>query len=150
MRTLGAKLRNSYPLAVHVLLFEGHKVLFLQRANTGYADGQWSVPAGHVEAGESASTAALRECREEVGVDVNPTDLTLALVQHKRDPLDGEERVDLFFRVSRFAGEPRNCEPEKCAQLQWAAPEDTSHVVGYVAHALDRIGEGAIYCEYGW
>lgn len=133
-----------------MLLFDGDDVLFLQRAGTGYADGQWSVPAGHVELGENASAAAIRECAEEVGVEIAPAHLKLALTQHKRDPIDGDERVDLFFRASDFAGEPRNLEPHKCAGLKWAAPKDMTAVVGYVRHALDRIEHGETYAEYGW
>jgi 8-oxo-dGTP diphosphatase len=144
------KSRNTYPLAVHVLLCRGDDLLFLQRAGTGYADGRWSVPAGHVDPGESASAAAVRECAEEVGVEVAPADLSLALVQHKRDPIDGDERVDLFFRASRFTGEPLNCEPRKCARLAWAGAGDMPDVIGYVRHALERIEDGETYAEYGW
>lgn len=125
-------------------------MLFLQRANTGYADGQWSVPAGHVERGESASAAAVRECFEEVGVKVDPVDLELALIQHKKDPIDDEERVDLLFRTTRFVGEPRNCEPEKCAELKWANPTQMTNVIGYVKHALEQVGHGDAYAEFGW
>ncbi|WP_030157917.1 NUDIX domain-containing protein [Glycomyces sp. NRRL B-16210] len=147
---MSAKDRSTYPLAVHLLLYRGGELLFLQRANTGYADGQWSVPAGHVESGESAVAAAVREGAEEVGVAVEPEDLALALVQHKRDPIDGDERVDLFFRTAKFTGEPKNREPHKCAQLQWAAPGELTQVIGYVANALERIEKGAVYAEYGW
>ncbi|GAB3644494.1 NUDIX hydrolase [Glycomyces tarimensis] len=147
---MSPKSSNVYPLAVHVLLFDGHDVLFAQRAGTGYADGQWSVPAGHVERGESASAAAVRECSEELGVEVDPADLALVLTQHKMDPIDGEERVDLFFRASRFVGRPRNREPHKCARLTWAEPGDMTALVGYVEHALDRIADGAAYAEFGW
>lgn len=147
---MSTKDRSTYPLAVHVLLYRDGDLLFLQRANTGYGDGQWSVPAGHVESGESAAAAAVRECAEEVGVAVEPADLALALAQHKRDPIDGDERVDLFFRASVFSGEPKNLEPRKCAQLAWAAANERKDVIGYVAHALEHIESGAVYAEYGW
>lgn len=147
---MSTKDRSAYPLAVHVLLGRGGEVLFLQRANTGYADGQWSVPAGHVEFGESASAAAIRECAEEVGVRIEPEDLALALVQHKRDPIDGDERVDLFFRATRFSGDPENREPHKCAQLSWATTKTQPNLIGYVKHALEHIEAGRTYAEYGW
>lgn len=143
-------MRSTYPLAVHVLVADGDDLLFLLRAGTGYADGQWSVPAGHVEAGESATAAAVRECAEEIGVEIDPADLELALVQHKRGPIDGDERIDLFFRAARFGGEPENREPAKCARIRWANPKEMTDLVGYVAHALDRVADGAAYAEFGW
>lgn len=143
-------LRSTYPLAVHVLLERGNQVLFLRRTGTGYADGLGSVPAGHVESGECASAAAVRECIEEVGVEVASDDLELVLVQHKRDPLDGDERVDLFFRAVRFVGEPVNCEPGKCSGLRWSAPEAMGDLVGYARHAIERIAGGEVYAEFGW
>jgi ADP-ribose pyrophosphatase YjhB (NUDIX family) len=33
-------------VGVHLILAEGRKVLLLRRANTGFADGWWSVPGG--------------------------------------------------------------------------------------------------------
>ena len=58
--------------------------------------------------------------------------------------------MDLFFRTSRFAGEPLNREPRKCAQLAWADAGGMTDVIGYVRHALERIEDGATYAEYGW
>lgn len=142
-------MRNAYPLAVHLIFLRGDDVLFLQRG-PGYAAGQWSVPAGHVEAGESASAAAVRECVEELGLQISDEDLSLSLVQHKRDPLDSEERVDLFFRVTRFEGEPQNREPDKTLQLRWEHPTAMRDVVGYVHHALQSISRGDVYAEFGW
>ncbi len=38
---------------VHLVLIKGRKVLLLRRANTGSADGSWSVPGGSLEDGET-------------------------------------------------------------------------------------------------
>ncbi|MGB1592331.1 MAG: NUDIX domain-containing protein, partial [Promethearchaeia archaeon] len=37
------------------------QVLLSRRLNTGFRDGQWGLPAGHVNPGESITAAAVRE-----------------------------------------------------------------------------------------
>src|SRR3954454_18199557 len=109
------KNRHLMAVAAHRLLEnQDGAVLFLRRANTGYADGQWSVPAGHVDAGESLIEACVRETAEELAIDLEESDLRPVLVQHKRDS-DGEERIDFFFAANLPNGRtPVIAEPHKC------------------------------------
>lgn len=55
-------------LAASVAVFRGDEVLLVQRANRP-GQGTWSLPGGKVEFGEALETAALRELREETGVE---------------------------------------------------------------------------------
>jgi 8-oxo-dGTP diphosphatase len=107
--------------AAYVVLRRGDEVLMLLRANTGYMDGYWAVPAGHVEQGESVLAAARREVLEEVGVEIDPADLVPLTAMHRTggngDPID--ERVDFFFTTTRWTGEPRSMEPGKADGLDW-------------------------------
>ncbi|RBY85316.1 (deoxy)nucleoside triphosphate pyrophosphohydrolase [Blastococcus sp. TF02A-26] len=56
---------------VGVALVEGDRVLVAQRADGPFA-GCWEFPGGKVEAGESDLEGLVRECREELGVEVAP------------------------------------------------------------------------------
>lgn len=133
--------RNLMAVASHVLLCDHTgRTLFIRRANTGYADGHWSTPGGHVDAGETLSAAAVRETAEEIGVRLDECEVECLLVQHKHD-LDGEERIDVFFGATLPEGQvPRIAEPDKCDGMVWAAPASAPEpLVPYVAAALAAI-----------
>ena len=54
-------------LGVSACVWQGKRVLVIQRANPPFAR-MWSLPGGHVEAGETLLAAANRELFEETGV----------------------------------------------------------------------------------
>jgi 8-oxo-dGTP diphosphatase len=118
-------------------------VLLQLRRNTGYRDGFWATAAaGHVEAGETAVEAAVREAREELGVV--PEDLTPVTAMHRTgtaEPVD--QRVDFFFTCTRWSGEPRRMEDDKSAGIEWfgldALPE---RVVPHERWVFDRLRTG--------
>lgn len=125
-------------------------ILLLERANTGYADGQLCPPSGHLEDGEHVIDGAIREAKEEVGVVIQPCDLTCAHVVHHRSP-EGQARIGFFFATTGWNGEPTNCEPHKCAGLHWAAPDSLpSNTVPYTAAAVSQIQSGAHFSIHGW
>jgi 8-oxo-dGTP pyrophosphatase MutT (NUDIX family) len=111
--------RHSIIPAVYIVFRDNSKVLLLKRANTGYHDGDFSMPSGHIEAREPAILAATREAREEVGVDIAPEDLHLVYTQHRIAEEGDHERLNLFFEAKRWRGNPKNAEPHKCSELRW-------------------------------
>jgi 8-oxo-dGTP diphosphatase len=56
---------------VGAAVVDGGRVLVAQRHGGPY-DGQWEFPGGKVEAGESETAGLVRECREELGLDIAP------------------------------------------------------------------------------
>ncbi|MFZ1626433.1 MAG: NUDIX domain-containing protein [Candidatus Moraniibacteriota bacterium] len=137
-------------LTSYLVLVRDEKVLLARRSNTGYRDGQYSLPAGHVEPGESFTAALLREVDEEIGVHIALEGLAVPHILHRKGE-DGSERVDAFFLVSRWEGEVQNREPEKCDDLSWfpmdRLPENT---IPYIRTVLENIRRGIFYSEYGW
>ncbi|KAJ1488286.1 NUDIX hydrolase domain-like protein, partial [Baffinella frigidus] len=52
--------------AAYLLLRRGSSVLLGKRWGTGWMDGKYTLPAGHVDPGERILQAAAREAREEI------------------------------------------------------------------------------------
>ncbi|WP_172192133.1 NUDIX hydrolase [Actinomyces faecalis] len=99
------------------------QVLLQLRRGTGYMDGYWACGvAGHVEDGESVLTTAVREAAEEVGVVVDLAELRPLTATHRSNDVGGaplEQRVDFFFTLRHWSGQPQVRESEKNAGLSW-------------------------------
>jgi 8-oxo-dGTP diphosphatase len=128
--------RAQFPVTVHLFFFRDNQILLLRRFNTGFRDGEYSVPAGHLDGGETVMQAGIREAKEEVGVDLKEGNMAFATVMHR---IEDEERVDFFVQVHKWDGEPFNAEPEKCDDVCWveidSLPDNT---VPYVKQALQN------------
>lgn len=57
-------------VAVVVVIRGDGKILLVRRSPGDFRAGEWEVPGGHVDPGETATQAAVREVKEEVGLDV--------------------------------------------------------------------------------
>lgn len=104
-------------IAYMVLKKEG-RILLLKRRKTG----NYSLPAGHIEAGETPESGVIRETMEEVGVSVNYGDVSLIhQVRHKED-LEGKSLVDFyFFEAKVWQGEPQVMEKDIHEDVFWAS-----------------------------
>ena len=141
-------MRATFPATVHLFFFRENQVLLLRRFNTGFRDGEYSVPAGHLDGGETVIAAAAREAKEEIGVRIEAQDTIFSSVMHR---LEGEERVDFFVHVHKWQGEPFNAEPEKCDGLLWAETDQLpANTVPYVRQALKNHLNEIKFDEHGW
>ncbi|MCU7494930.1 MAG: NUDIX domain-containing protein [Ignavibacteria bacterium] len=140
--------RPLYPAAIHLFFRKNGEILLLRRFNTGYEDGNYSVVAGHIEPGESATQAGIREAKEEVGVRIDPRNLKIHGIMHR---YSNGERIDFFAFVDTWEGEVSNMEPNKCDRLLWAHKECLpQNTIPYIRRAL-RLSDGQIwYDESGW
>ena len=141
-------MRPTFPVTVHLLFFRENQVLLLRRYNTGFRDGEYSVPAGHLDGGETVIAAAAREAAEEIGIRIEAKDTSFSSVMHR---IEGDERVDFFVHVHKWQGEPFNAEPEKCDDLRWVDINQLpSNTVPYVRRGIENYLNGIHFDEYGW
>ncbi|MEO3861606.1 NUDIX domain-containing protein [Acrocarpospora sp. B8E8] len=64
--------RQRVTVDVHVILEQAGHILLCLREGTGYADGLYCLPSGHLDEGETIVDCAIREAREEVGSHHRP------------------------------------------------------------------------------
>lgn len=140
--------RNKAVPASYLVLKKDGNILLGCRINTGYYDGWYSVPAGHIEADELPLGGLIRETEEEIGIKILAENAKFAHVMYRAKHDDTGQRVDLFFVAEKWEGEIINKEPNKCDGLEWfplnALPVNMIH---YVRHALECIQKGITYSE---
>ncbi len=140
--------RHQLTTDVHLILLADNQILFGRRQKTGYEDGAYHPPSGHLEAGESVVTALIREAKEEIGITIKPEAVEFAHVMHNAS---SGGRAAFFFMVREWDGEPENREPEKCSELAWY-PLDAlpGHLIAYCRTALEHIAADRPFSIYGW
>ena len=91
----------KFPVTVHMFFLRENKILLIRRFRTGYMDGYYSIPAGHLDGNEPVRLAAVREAQEEIGVRIDPADIRFAGVIHRSE---GDEEGGLFRARAELAG----------------------------------------------
>ena len=111
MRQSGMKQNRLVEVAAG-LIFRAGKLLIAQRRPGDHLGGLWEFPGGKREAGETFKRCLAREVKEELGMQVEPTELVEAITH--RYP---EKTVRLrFFRCLWRNHEPK---PLGCQAFAW-------------------------------
>ncbi len=93
--------------------FHGNtELLLIKHANGGH----WSFPKGHVEEGETEVETALREIKEETGIDViiDPSFREVISYSPKKDT-----QKDVIYFIARAQNYDYTPQEEEIAQIRW-------------------------------
>ncbi len=134
-------MKREYPdcplVGVGAIIIDDGRVLLVKRGHPPLA-GEWSIPGGVLEVGETLREAAIREAREETCLTVEPADLLGVYDRVLRDD-DGRtlyHYVLIDFLCRRVGGEARAA--DDADEVRWftlkeagalALPEDTAEVI---------------------
>ena len=133
--------RSRFDIIVHTFVFDRDRLLLLRRANTGFLDGYYSLPGGHVEAGEEIAYAAAREVAEEACIEV--------LEIEPRIVMPYGDGVDFLFEAKRWHGTARIGEPDRCDDLVWVPPDRLpDETAPYLRKALELRSASTWYHEF--
>ncbi len=122
-------MKREYPdfplVGVGAIIIENGRVLLVKRGHPPLA-GEWSIPGGVLEIGETLREAAIREAREETCLAVETADL---LGVYDRVLRDEQGRtlyhyVLIDFLCRRVGGEARAA--DDAHEVRWFTPEETS------------------------
>jgi 8-oxo-dGTP diphosphatase len=143
-------MKREYPdfplVGVGAIIIENGRVLLVKRGQPPLA-GEWSIPGGVLEVGETLREAAIREAREETCLTVEPADLLGVYDRVLRDD-DGRtvyHYVLIDFLCRRVGGEARAA--DDADEVRWftleeagelALPEDTAEVIRLGFQKADR------------
>jgi 8-oxo-dGTP diphosphatase len=113
------------------IVFKGDKVLVVKNASikdkkTAY----WGFPKGHLEKGEGSKEAALREVKEETGIEAKISsklgEVSYIFTQY------GERifKVVTFFLMEYVSGEDK-AQLNEVSQINWLSPKDALEILSF-------------------
>ncbi len=122
---------SEYPdvprVAVGAIVFREGRVLLVKRGQPP-SQGQWAIPGGRVELGETLQAAAEREINEETGLTIRAGDPTYTF-----DAIiyDDAGRVRFHYVIvdllaDYLGGEPRPGDDAR--EARWVAPQDLAEL----------------------
>jgi len=136
--------RHMEKVAVYFILIKDDEVLLLKRSNTGWQDGNYGLPAGHLEKDETILSGILREVKEEIGLDLKEDDIRFVHVMHRVS-----SHMDVFFEATFNGDEPVNNEPEKCEHIRWfKTGELPENMVPSVRFAINNYINSVSFSEF--
>lgn len=124
-------MRRKYPRApivgVGAVVTKQGQVLLVRRANDPNR-GQWSIPGGTVELGETLAQAAIREVREECGIEIEPGEVlsTFDLIQR-----DERGRIRYHYVLIDLAARYVSGEPTAATdamEVRWVEEKDLDQI----------------------
>uniref|UniRef100_A0A7S0E0I8 8-oxo-dGTP diphosphatase n=1 Tax=Hanusia phi TaxID=3032 RepID=A0A7S0E0I8_9CRYP len=123
-------------------------ILLSRRFNTGFMDGWYGLPAGHVRPTERIHETVMREAKEELGIEVEQGAISVMSTMHRLNKK--REYMDFFCIVNSWKGPIVNNEPDKCDDLQFFPvdnlPENT---IEHVRQGIQCVFDNIPFSEYG-
>jgi 8-oxo-dGTP diphosphatase len=137
--------REIISLKTRLILYNKGGILLLrQRKAQG---GKFTFVGGTIEEGEFAKQTLVREAFEEAGIIINPEDLRLAHILHKK--YKNGMRIILYFKTARWEGKLRNREPHKFVEASFYPLDELPASLSSTArHVLRMYRKGEMYSEY--
>jgi ADP-ribose pyrophosphatase YjhB (NUDIX family) len=127
-----APVPNSLVPSVNVVVVSGaNEILMIRRSDNG----NWAVPGGAIDLGESLTRAAVRETREETGIDCEITGLVGIYTDPRHVILytsDGEARQEFSIVLTARPVGGELTPSDESAEVRWVGRTEV------LSHEMDR------------
>jgi 8-oxo-dGTP diphosphatase len=103
-------------VGVAIIVTRGNQVLLLKRLNV-HGAGSWSTPGGHLDFGETPEECAIREAREETGLDI----VNIAFKAITNDIFETENKhyISIWMEGEYQSGEAVLAAPYESSEIGW-------------------------------
>ncbi|HSC45501.1 MAG TPA: NUDIX domain-containing protein [Candidatus Acidoferrum sp.] len=115
----GERNEGAPRVGVGVMVVDDERRVLLTLRRRAPEAGCWSILGGKLDYLEKLSECAVREAREEAGVEVEL--LRLLCVTDHLLPEEGQHWIAPAYLGRVVGGDAKNCEPEKTEEVKWFA-----------------------------
>ena len=122
-------------VGVAAIIERDGQVLLIKRKNA-HGAGSWAVPGGHLEHGETPEQCAIRETREEVGIDISG--VRFAAITNDVFTEKSRHYITIWMIASRAKGEPYIAAAREANEVGWFSWE--SPACAAVPPAAEPVG----------
>ena len=120
--------REKFLSSIYLIIKNNEgKILLQRREGSKLWPGFLALPAGHLDVGEDAYEAAIREAKEELDINITVDNISDVFVVNRKNK-SLLPYYDVYFELNGYNGEIKINEPNKCSELVWSniksLPED--------------------------
>lgn len=111
---------KQYPkVGIGVMIKNDRDQVLLGLRQGSHGAGEWSFPGGHLEMGETIFETAIRETKEETGLEVDNLELISVADEMRYLKSDGKHYLNIGVSARYQGGEALVMEPDKCKEWAW-------------------------------
>ncbi len=117
-------------VGVGIVIWRDDKVLLVKRSNAP-RQGEWGLPGGMQKLGETIMQAAVREAREETGLDITPLGIVTALDALVQDKKGGFEYHYTIIEVAAESRDGKAVAKDDAEDVRWAALDEVEKLCAW-------------------
>lgn len=131
----------------YVLMFDESQEKVLMVKNIGEKGSYYTLPGGAVEEGETLQEAAVREVKEETGLDVEVSGIVA--VMEAFFEVRGHHAVFFIFDGEIRDGNINISMPEEIEEVVWMGVEEAERYINLPEGVRELLLKTAPYCNWG-